>query len=73
MENGQANFSSAIQIDPEILAGSPSFPGTRVHISSFLNELAGGRTLMDFHELYPWVSLEQMQAVLDQLTAKMHL
>ena len=73
MENGQANSSSVIQIDPEILGGSPSFPGTRVHISSFLNELAGGRTLRDFHELYPWVSLEQMQAVLDELTAKMHL
>ena len=67
------NSSNVIQYDPEILAGSPSFPGTRVHISSFLNELAGGRTLRDFHELYPWVSLEQMQAVLDELTAKMHL
>lgn len=73
MENGRANSSSAIQIDPEILGGSPSFPGTRVHISSFLNELAGGRTLRDFHELYPWVSLEQMQAVLEELKTKMHL
>lgn len=73
MENGHANSSSAIQIDPEILSGSPSFPGTRVHISSFLNELAGGRTLKDFQDLYPWVSLEQMQAVLDELNAKMHL
>lgn len=73
MENGQANSSSVIQRDPEILGGSPSFPGTRVHISSFLNELAGGRTLKDFQELYPWVSLEQMQAVLDELNPKMHL
>lgn len=73
MENSQANSSSVIQRDPEILGGSPSFPGTRVHISSFLNELAGGRTLRDFQELYPWVSLEQMQAVLDELNPKMHL
>ena len=54
-----------IQIDPEILGGTPVFAGTRVPIQNLFDCLQGGDTLAAFLDDFPSVSREQAVAVLD--------
>lgn len=45
----------SINIDPEILGGTPVFTGTRVPIKSLFDYLEGGDTLEEFLENFPTV------------------
>ena len=51
--------------DPEILAGTPVFVGTRVPVQSLFDCLEGGETLDEFLRQFPSVRREQAIAALD--------
>jgi len=56
--------SSVINIDPEILGGTPVFDGTRVPIESLFDHLEDGVSLDEFLEDFPTVKREQAIEVL---------
>lgn len=56
--------SKVINIDPEILGGTPVFEGTRVPIESLFDHLEDGVSLDDFIEEFPTVKREQAIEVL---------
>lgn len=55
-----------IHSDPEILAGTPVFVGTRVPLQSFVDYLSAGHTLGEFLDDFPTVTREQALAALDE-------
>jgi len=57
--------SDVINVDPEILGGTPVFRGTRVPIESLFDHLEGGVSLDEFLEDFPSVSREQAIEVLE--------
>jgi uncharacterized protein (DUF433 family) len=54
-----------INIDPEIMSGTPVFAGTRVHIEALMQNLAAGVSLDEFLDNFPTVTREQALAILD--------
>ena len=56
--------SSVINIDPEILGGTPVFMGTRVPIESLFDHLEDGVSLGEFLEDFPTVTKDQAIEVL---------
>ena len=56
----------AIQIDKQILGGTPCFAGTRVPIRSLFAHLKLGYSISGFLEQFPTVTREQADAVLEQ-------
>ena len=59
-----------INIDPEIMSGTPVFEGTRVPVDALLNNLAAGVSLDEFLENFPTVSREQALTVLSFFESK---
>jgi len=53
-----------INIDPEIMSGTPVFTGTRVPVQTLFDYIEGGDGLNDFLEDYPSVSKEATLQVL---------
>ena len=53
-----------INIDPEIMSGTPVFEGTRVPVDALMNNLAAGVSLDEFLENFPTVTREQAVAIL---------
>ncbi len=53
-----------INIDPEILGGTPVFDGTRVPIESLFDHLEDGVSLDEFLEDFPTVTRDQAIEVL---------
>jgi len=53
-----------INVDPEIMSGTPVFEGTRVPVDALLNNLEAGVSLDEFLENFPTVTREQALAVL---------
>jgi uncharacterized protein (DUF433 family) len=53
-----------IEIDPEILGGTPVFAGTRVPFRSLLDYLEAGDSLNDFLEDFPGVTRAQAVSAL---------
>ena len=51
-------LSNVICRDPEILAGTPVFCGTRVPFQALLDYLEGGQTLNEFLDDFPSVTRE---------------
>jgi uncharacterized protein (DUF433 family) len=51
--------SPVVHSDPEILAGTPVFVGTRVPAQSLFDYLEGGETLDEFLRQFPSVRREQ--------------
>ncbi len=54
-----------INIDPDILGGTPVFPGTRVPIKSLFDHLKSGRSVDYFIEQFPTVTRDQTLRLLD--------
>jgi uncharacterized protein (DUF433 family) len=52
--------------DPDILAGTPVFRGTRVPIQILFDYLEGGETLEDFLQGFPTVTRELTVAALEE-------
>jgi uncharacterized protein (DUF433 family) len=69
-------LETIVQVDPEILGGTPVFRGTRVPVKNLLDYLAAGDTLDRFLDDFPTVKREQAVAALelarDLLTAGAH-
>ena len=54
-----------INIDPELMGGTPVFRGTRVPVQSLIDHLQGNISLEEFLDDFPTVSKEQAIALLD--------
>jgi uncharacterized protein (DUF433 family) len=61
----EAVESLPINIDPEIMSGTPVFEGTRVPVEALMNNLAAGVSLDEFLENFPTVNREQAVAVIN--------
>jgi len=65
---------NSIQIDPEIMGGTPVFKGTRVPISTLFDYLSDLSTnddpVVEFLEQFPTVKADQVASVLDYYSAK---
>ena len=57
--------------NPNIMSGAPCFAGTRVPVATLFDNLSDGATLNQFVEWFPGVTLEQVQAVLQQASNAM--
>jgi len=57
--------NGVINIDPEILGGTPVFEGTRVPIESLFDHLEGGVSLDEFLDEFPTVTRDQAVEVLE--------
>jgi uncharacterized protein (DUF433 family) len=55
-----------IHSDPEILAGTPVFVGTRVPFQALLDYLEGGHTLDEFLDDFPTVNRDLAVNALEQ-------
>jgi len=58
-------MSTVVNINPNILAGTPVFAGTRVPVESLFDYLKRGRTIDYFLEQFPTVRREQVERLLD--------
>jgi len=54
-----------VEIDKEILSGTPVFEGTRVPVSALLDNIAAGSSLDEFLENFPTFSRQQALQLLD--------
>ncbi|MGB8010086.1 MAG: DUF433 domain-containing protein [Terriglobales bacterium] len=52
--------------DPDVLAGTPVFRGTRVPFQALLDYLEEGQTLMEFLDDFPTVTREAAISALEQ-------
>lgn len=60
-----------IQIDREILGGTPCFTDTRVPVKNLFEYLSAGRSVDDFLDGFPTVTREQVVAVLKMATQRL--
>jgi uncharacterized protein (DUF433 family) len=51
---------------PDIMGGTPVFPGTRVPVQTLLDYLEAGESIDDFLEGFPSVSRQQVIALLER-------
>ena len=63
--------SSVVRSDPDILASTPVFVGTRVPVQALIDYIEGGHSLKEFLDDFPTVTREIAIAALEQ--AKAHL
>ncbi len=63
-------MSAVVNIDPEILGGTPVFAGSRVPIESLFDYLKRGRSIDYFLEQFPTVRREQVQELLHDAKIK---
>lgn len=54
------------------MGGDPCIIGTRIPIDVILYRLKEGHTLKDLHKMYPWVSLEKFEGVIEELASKVN-
>ena len=57
--------SAPIQVDPDILGGTPAFAGTRVPADTLFVYLRKGYRAEDFRDHFPTVTAQQAEAVLE--------
>lgn len=62
-------MADAINVNPNILGGTPVFTGTRVPIESLFDYLKRGRTIDYFLEQFPTVKRAQVDQLLDDAKA----
>jgi uncharacterized protein (DUF433 family) len=58
-------LTDVLSSDPEIVSGAVVFKGTRVPVSAFFDNLAGGMSLERFLDNFPTVERAQAEAVLE--------
>lgn len=58
--------SKFVQVDPDVLGGTPVFANTRVPVKTLLDYLSGGSTVEEFLDHFPTVKREQAVGVLNQ-------
>ncbi|MEA2552945.1 MAG: hypothetical protein QOJ65_1121 [Fimbriimonadaceae bacterium] len=55
----------AISINPDIMSGTPVFPGTRVPVRVLWDFIEDGATVDEFLQSYDWISREMVIRVLE--------
>jgi uncharacterized protein (DUF433 family) len=60
-------MNNVIQIDSNILGGTPVFQGTRVPIQNLFDYIEGDETIDEFMTDFPTVSKDQVIQLLEQL------
>ena len=60
-------MANTIQIDPDVMGGTPVFKGTRVPVQTFFDYIEGQETIEDFIEDFPTVTKEQVLGLLSEL------
>ena len=51
-----------IERNPQIMLGKPVIKGTRITVELLMRKLADGFTVADILEMYPHLTMEQVQA-----------
>lgn len=59
--------ATVIQIDAQVMGGTPVFAGTRVPIATLIDYLEGGDSINDFLEGFPSVRREQVIDFLEEV------
>jgi uncharacterized protein (DUF433 family) len=59
-------MASVVNVNPDILGGTPVFMGTRVPVASLFDYLAHGYSVEEFLEQFPTVEREQAIALLGE-------
>jgi uncharacterized protein (DUF433 family) len=54
-----------VERDPQRIRGAWVFRGTRIPVAALFENLEDGVSLVEFIDLFPGVSLEQLRRVLD--------
>lgn len=67
------NTKSVVQVDQEIMSGTPCFSGTRVPARTLIDYLENGDTLDEFLEDFPTVSREKAVALLEEASDRLAL
>ncbi len=57
-------LTDVLSSDPDIVSGAVVFKGTRVPVSAFFENLAGGMSVEEFLENFPTVEREQAEELL---------
>lgn len=57
-----------VSSSPEVMGGTPVFPGTRVPVQTLLEYLEAGDSIDDFLDGFPSVSREKVVAFLERAT-----
>ena len=52
---------------PGIMSGDPVIAGTRIPIARIVYLLSQGYTVQALHEDYPWVKIEVLKCVIDEI------
>ena len=60
-------MTEVIQINPEILGGTPVFAGTRVPVETLFDYLEGGEPMAEFLADFPTVTEAQVKQLLSEL------
>ena len=55
-----------INVNPQVVSGTPVFYGTRVPVQALLDYIEGGHTIDDFLEGFPSVTRGQAVAVIQE-------
>ena len=63
--NNEAVVKQVIELDPEILGGTPVFRGTRVPVQTLFDYLEAGDPLDEFLDDFPTVTREQALSLLE--------
>ena len=64
MEQERRPYGDRIVADPAILVGKPVIKGTRIAVEHVLEQLADSPDLQELFEVYPDLTLEDLQACL---------
>jgi len=62
--------SNVVNVDPEVLGGTPVFLGTRVPVKSLFDFLEAGDSIEEFLENFPTVQREQVIVLLETAREK---
>ena len=65
-----AQRSSVISADPDVMRGAPVFKGTRVLAQTLIEYLEAGDSIDDFLDGFPSVTREQVIAFLEETKAR---
>ena len=57
---------AVVSRDPDVMGGTPVFPGTRVPVQTLLDYIEAGETIDDFLEGFPSVTRAQVIAFLEE-------
>ncbi len=58
------DYTHYIVRNPEILLGKPIIKGTRISVELILKKMSEGATVVDLVDAYPFISTQQIHAVL---------